>query len=163
MVIYPPKIVDIDKKIIFLAGPIQGAEDWQSNAIKMIQEFEKDIVIANPRKKYIGEKFIYENQVDWETYFLKKAAKNGVILFWLAKEKNHFCERAYAQTTRFELSEWKTRAEFQQVKIVVGIEEGFSNARYIKRRLLQDTPQIPICYSLESTCKTSIKLTGLNY
>lgn len=93
----------------------------------------------------------------WETQYLNRAAKNGVILFYLAKEEKHFCERAYAQTSRFELGEWKAKHEHTGCNVVVGIEDGFSNARYIRLRLSQDCKNIPICSSLEETCDKAIE------
>src|SRR3989344_8192202 len=110
-VIAAPEYVDVSTPIIFLAGPIQGAYDWQSDAIKLIQRNSPYLHIANPRrpgeaKGNFSEKD-YGEQVDWETYYLRRAAKDGAIMFWLAKEFVHKCERAYAQTSRFELGEWK--------------------------------------------------------
>jgi len=88
---------------------------------------------------------------------LRKAGSNGVIMFWLAKEKEHISTRAYAQTSRFELSEWKLRHEIYRSKLIVGIEEGFSNTHYIKRRFSQDCPDVPIFDSLEATCERVVK------
>ena len=155
-VIAAPEYVDVSTPIIFLAGPIQGAYDWQSDAIKLIQRNSPYLHIANPRrpgeaKGNFSEKD-YGEQVDWETYYLRRAAKDGAIMFWLAKEFEHKCERAYAQTSRFELGEWKIRHERDGIKLVIGIEEGFTNKRYITRRLSQDCPNINICSSLEETC-----------
>lgn len=103
-VIIPPDYETYSGKLIFLAGPIQGAQRWQDEAIKEIQENAPEMNIANPRRDYLNEKFVFDKQVDWETIYLNEAAKNGVILFWLAKEFEHACTRAYAQTTRFELA-----------------------------------------------------------
>jgi hypothetical protein len=102
-------------------------------------------------------KYVYEKQVDWETHYLNKAASIGAIMFWLAKEVNHSCDRAYAQTTRFELAEWKVRYQRDNIKLIVGIEEGFTGARYIRHRFSQDCPNIPICKNLEETCQQAIK------
>ena len=158
-IILPPKINEQHEKIIFLAGPIQGAENWQQVAIEIITNQLSNIDIANPRKDFIDEKFIYEEQVDWETKYLNEAAKSGVILFWLAKEHTHNCNRAYAQTTRFELAEWKAKHENNKnINIVLGIEDGFSNKRYITRRFNQDCPEIKICDSLYDTCMEVIKI-----
>jgi hypothetical protein len=95
---------------------------------------------------------MYNEQVDWETYHLRRAARDGAIMFWLAGEAEHNCRRAYAQTSRFELGEWKMRHERDGVKLIVGIDDGFTNRRYITRRLEQDCPCVPICSSLEETC-----------
>ncbi len=147
-----PHEAEISGPLVFLAGPIQGAEDWHSQAIAQLRALNPRLNIASPRGEYPPGTFDYGHQVDWETKHLRRAAENGVILFWLAKEKEHSCERAYAQTTRFELAEWKMHHERDGVRLVVGIEEGFSNERYIRRRLTQDCPRIPLCATLEETC-----------
>jgi len=76
----------------------------------------------------------------------------------LANETTHSCERAYAQTTRFELAEWKVRHERDGVKLVVGIDENFSNARYTRRRFSQACPNVPLTDTLEETCAAAIRL-----
>lgn len=153
-VVLAPNIINNDKYVVFLAGPIQGTNDWQKDAINFLEEELNDITIANPRNEYINEEFDYDKQVDWETKYLNRASKKGVILFWLANEKEHLCNRAYAQTTRFELAEWKTKHQYNNdIQIVVGIDSNFSNSRYIRKRLIEDCPKIEICDSLEKTCK----------
>ncbi len=160
-VIYPPEIVSIDSNIIFLAGPIQGACQWQDKAITIIHTLNDKIVIANPRRRYLDGEFVYNAQVDWETHFLQQATEKGTVLFWLAKEYEHICTRAYAQTSRFELGEWKTKHEYSGANLIVGIEEGFTNAKYIKRRLSQDCPRVPICSSLKQSCQKAVELLAL--
>lgn len=140
LILPPNYLKKIDGPLIFLAGPIQGAWDWQEKAINIIQTIAPDICIASPRRDTQScpesdfPPEMYNEQVDWETYHLRKAGENGVVLFWLAKEFKHVCQRAYAQTSRFELGEWKVRHERDKARLVVGIEEGFTNAKYIKRR-----------------------------
>jgi hypothetical protein len=142
---------------VFLAGPIQGAADWQADAISYLTASAPTLNIASPRRWYLPGTFDYGAQVDWETHHLRRAAENGVILFWLAAEREHDCNRSYAQTTRFELAEWKIRHERDGVLIVVGIEEGFSGAPYIRRRLAQDCPAVPVVTSLEEACDRTVK------
>lgn len=154
----PPEIIELQGPTIFLAGPIQGALDWQTSATKIIQELSPKANIANPRREYLDGEFVYEKQVDWETHFLNIAAKTGVILFWLAKEHSHNPERAYAQTTRFELAEWKVKHERDGVKLAIGIEPGFSNERYIRRRFGQDCPGVTVSSTLETTCENAVRL-----
>jgi len=148
------------KPLIFLAGPIIGAPNWQQEAVNIIHRQNSDIIIASPRhldKKQ--DSFLLEQQVDWESFHLNKAANNGVILFWLAKEIEHRCDRPYAQTTRFELGEWKTKQQNNDfMYLVVGIEDGFTNSHYIERRLQQDCPNVPISRKLEETCNNAIKM-----
>lgn len=152
----PPNIVETHGPVIFLAGPVQGAPDWQAAAVIHIQQASGSIHIASPRKDYAPGEFVHEKQLDWETCYLRQAAREGVILFWLAREVEHLCDRCYAQTTRFELAEWKVRHERDGARIVVGIEQGFSGARYIRRRLEQDCPGIPIFTSLAETCAAAV-------
>jgi Nucleoside 2-deoxyribosyltransferase like len=154
---------------IFLAGPIQGAPLWQTTAIDIISEevHEKEtvenqieIAIASPRRQdniKQTAKFDYEGQVNWESRHLQIASENGTILFWLAKEVEHDCSRAYAQTTRFELGEWTTKKKMDNsINIVVGIEPGFSGERYFRLRLKDS--QIPIFDTLEETCEHALQM-----
>jgi hypothetical protein len=157
-VLRPPEIHPVEDDIIFLAGPIQGAHDWQSEAIEIFSDLATDLTIACPRKDYAEGEFIYEKQVDWETRHLRLAATRGVILFWLAAQTIETPGRSYAQTTRFELAESKMKHQYESVKMVIGIEEGFGNARYIRRRFSQDCPKVPILSSLASTCEVALEL-----
>lgn len=152
----PPDIVDAAGNIIFLAGPIQGAPDWQAEAIRIIHELDEGLVVASPRKEYPAGTFVYEKQVDWETHYLRQAAKFGTIMFWLAAQAEETPGRAYAQTSRFELGEWKNEYQHNGTRLVMGIEEGFGNARYIRRRLNQDCPDVPVLDSLPDTCAKTV-------
>lgn len=154
----PPEIVETTSPVIFLAGPIQGAPDWQSEAADMIHAIDPTLTVASPRKEYPEGTFVYEKQVDWETYFLRTAGRTGVIAFWLAAQTEETPGRAYAQTTRFELAEWKVRHEYEGAKLAIGIEEGFGNARYIRRRFSQDAPEVPVVDSLEQLCQNAVLL-----
>jgi hypothetical protein len=154
----PPEIVETNSPVIFLAGPIQGGPDWQSEAADFIHDFDATLIVASPRKDYPEGTFVYEKQVDWETYFLRTAGRAGVIAFWLAAQVEETPGRSYAQTTRFELAEWKMRHEYEGTKLTLGIEDGFGNARYIRRRFAQDAPDVQIADSLEEMCKNAVDL-----
>lgn len=156
--IQPPEIVDNEGPVIFLAGPIQGAPLWQTEAASMIHDIDSTITVASPRKEYEEGSFVYERQVDWETHFLRKAGRNGVVAFWLAAQVEETPGRSYAQTTRFELAEWKKSHEYEQANLTIGIEDGFGNARYIRRRFLQDAPDVKITDSLEEMCQNAVSL-----
>ena len=84
--IYPTDSCDKNDLIVFLAGPIQGARNWQQEAYEYLKnqldEKELNITVANPRRIYLDGEFVYERQVDWETEFLNRASYNGVIIFW---------------------------------------------------------------------------------
>src|SRR5690606_29490452 len=110
----------------------------------LIHDMNPNIAVTSPRKHYPEGTFVYERQVDWETHFLRRAGEQGVIAFWLAAQTEETPGRSDAQTTRFELAEWKVRHERDGAKLALGIEEGFGNARYIRRRFSQDAPNVPI-------------------
>jgi len=149
-----PDYHDVTGQLVFLAGPIQGAEDWQAKAIEFLTRGNHALNIASPRGDYSKRAFDYNTQVDWETHYLNLAAKTGAILFWLAREQEHMCDRAFAQTTRFELAEWATKSLINpDLRLSIGIEPGFTGERYIRRRLGQDHPSIVVYSTLEDVCR----------
>jgi len=133
-----------DDITIFLAGPIQGSQNWQEEIITKIEkEFKdkklsKNIIIASPRRKEKPKKFIYEEQVNWESYYLNKANSSGINVFWLPTqdlEEKHDKNRSYAQTTRFELGEWYGKGVYEYV---IGIQPGFHGEKYIKMKFKEE-------------------------
>lgn len=161
-VITPPDYPRIRGPVVFLAGPIQGVTPWQEDAILLLRESKHKLTIANPRRSDETWQFQFDIQVDWETHYLDRAHREGVILFWLAKETAHSCERAYAQTTRFELGEWLAKYLAKKYKIVLGIEDGFTGARYIRRRLATDRKLkgIPVFDNLDDACDKVLSYTA---
>ncbi len=168
IVLYPPKIdqemlVLEGAPFVFLAGPIQGAPNWQAEAIEHLSDVSINPVIANPRfpGDWHGN---YYGQVDWETAHLARAAKKGVILFWLAcpdPDQPPDTGRAYAQTSRFELGEWAARKSLMPmhpVNLVVGIEPDFTNERYIRHRLDGMFPGMTIHTRLWTACEEVVHL-----
>ncbi len=177
MIIEAPASVDVVGPIVFLAGPIAwGPTSWHDRAMAELARLAPDVHVANPRRDAAASAALwnrredmarpdqafpdaaYDEQVDWETRYLQRAGEHGAVLFWLAREIEHRCERGHAQTTRFELAEWKERARRDRVNLVVGIEDGFTGARYIRRRFEQDCPDVPLCTSLEDTCRAAVEL-----
>lgn len=136
-----------------------GADDWHDRAIEIIQRINNEVAIVSPKQnKYDEVKFSLEEQTDWESYHLKKAADQGSVIFWLAKEKNHFCQRAYTQTTRFEIGEWNAKQIGRPLFLSIGIEDGFTNSGYIRRRIGQDNKRVNICTTLEETCVLALQI-----
>ncbi|HTK05199.1 MAG TPA: nucleoside 2-deoxyribosyltransferase domain-containing protein [Candidatus Eisenbacteria bacterium] len=161
LILIPPARMPVERPLIFLAGPIQGAPDWQAAAIAFIAAEAPDLDVASPRRGETRGEFsedMYMEQVDWEHDHLAIASDRGVTLFWLAKEAVPTPGRAYAQTTRFELGEAVTGHRFTGSRVVVGIEDGFTNARYLRRTIGKKAPAIPLCASLEETCRKAIEL-----
>jgi hypothetical protein len=154
-VLLPPAVIGVDGPVVFLAGPIQGAPDGQADALRWFAANAAHVAVASPRRQYPPGAFEYAAQVDWETHYLRRAAAHGAILFWLAREAVPVPGRCYAQTSRFELAEWKARHERDGVRLVVGVEEGFSGARYVRHRFARDCPAVPLVTSLEEACRAA--------
>ena len=161
--IIAPDMVEVQGPVIFLAGPTQGQRIWRAAAIEMLQAWAPEAHIASPQRPFRHDgdfaERMYNEQVDWETHFLRRSAEEGVILFWLAREQpdEHRCDRSYAQTTRFELAEWKERHMIDGTPLVVGIEAGFTGARYIRRRFAQDCPAVPLLDDMAATCRAAVE------
>ena len=167
---YYPDLSEIDlwNKLIFLGGPVQGADDWQMEAYQTIHQLYPNVWVASPRRlelpqdKYSPKKSYQQDH--WETFWLNKVRQlDGVALFWLAKEVNHICRRTFAQTTRDELAKFRTLKNLNRFqRLVVGIEDGFSGASYQRRKLRQETPDVIIHRSLERACSEAVSLVKGN-
>ena len=127
---------------VFMAGPAQGCQDWQSEFIEKIQnelkniKSNKDIVLCSPRRLEKPKNFIYEEQIEWESYHLEKSAKQGLVVFWFAKESEKIEGRSFARTSRVEIGEWMAKGQtIPGFKMIVGYEKGFDGFEYIEERL----------------------------
>jgi hypothetical protein len=163
MLINPPTYAELNGPLIFLAGPIQGAPDWHAEALRLLRPFP-GIHIANPKlpeddlESGTNPAVPAAARIDWEHHYLERAGAQGVLLFWLPREAKHFCDRAYAQTSRFELGEAVTRHRWQGINVVVGVETGFTNARYLRQTIGKKAPGIPLCSTLTETCAAALAL-----
>lgn len=160
----PPTTLNFTKseQLLFWAGPIQGAPDWQSRASSIIREMYSshdsytDLHIANPRREYLDDTFDWDKQVEWEEDGLERAARNGGVLFWLAKhdpslpyEKG----RAYGQTTRFEYGDMiRRKLLIPSTKIVLGIEPGYVGSERYYRKKAAKFPDMEVVNDLEAAC-----------
>jgi hypothetical protein len=167
---FPPdykQVNDFDP-LGFLAGPIQGAPNWQKHAtetISMLYEKQAEIgshlQIANPRREYLGTDFDWDAQVEWEEVHLERAARNGAILFWLAKQDltlPYEQGRAYGQTTRFEFGEaigWKKYDP--TISIVLGIEPGYIGSERYYRKKAAKFEDIVVTDDLDIACAALVK------
>ena len=116
----PEPITGITKKWkVFLAGPIQGAPDWQSK----LPEIENVVYLSPRRESYPVPNFNYNEQAELETQALRSA---NIVLFWIPEESEVVAGRSYAQTTRFELGENMARGK----RIILGVNNSFHGRRY---------------------------------
>jgi len=162
-IVVPPAIVEVELPLVFLAGPIQGTDDWQSAAARLLQRDAAWLDIASPRDPSWSalDPGGYRRQIDWEHHYLDLAADSGVIMFWLANETVHDCSRAYAQTSRFELGEAMMRHLWLGAAVIVGIDSRFPNGRYLAYTLGKKAPAIPVFRTLEETCRRTVEIAAL--
>ncbi|CAN5379415.1 hypothetical protein BH10PAT3_BH10PAT3_3000 [soil metagenome] len=149
------------EKLIFLAGPIQGAQDWQAQAIDLL---DTNFHVANPRHDY-GDIVFDEahkiKQVRWEKHQLVRAAQHGGIIFWFAAQDQSLKYeegRAYAQTTRIEFGRafgWK---DFKpSVNISVGIDPHYEGGNDFYIRDTAAELNIPVRDRLLIVCRDVLR------
>jgi hypothetical protein len=89
---------------------------------------------------------------------LNKASKNGVIVFWLAKEIEKICGRSYAQTTRFEIGEWFSKGQsIDGFNIIVGAENGFNGLKYIYKKFKDSYPGFKLNTNIDDMIDDIVK------
>jgi hypothetical protein len=170
-VIIPKTYVkDIALPLIFLAGPIRSAPNWQDQAIELLFSRDPDLVIASPRRgardkiaPYIaeGDESYFPRQRAWEWYYMNKAAENGCILFWLPKEAEHHCDKSYAFMTSNEFGHWTAYRQLgQKVNLAIGTDGKFTEWHTLEYDLKVKCPDLvpKVKNTLEQTCDEAIRL-----
>lgn len=158
----PPDYKYESGPLIFLGGPIKGSARWQDQAIATITGLDSSINIATPRRASSTFKsFTDQEHIDqdrWERFHLDKAGEKGAILFWMARETVHNCERPHGKTTGREFGRYLERHLTRGYKVVVGIEQGFSSARYDRLLLADEYPKVTVFSTLNETCIKAVEL-----
>jgi hypothetical protein len=128
----PPQRQELpEMPLVFLAGPIQGAPNWQSVLGKQLLVHNKNVLVASPRRAGVDKKdFVYAEQKAWELDHLRRATKFGVAAFWFAAqdpELPYEAGRAYAQTSRIEIGKVLGWKDFEpQIQVVVGFDPNYA-------------------------------------
>lgn len=167
-ILIPKSRVEITGPLIFLAGPIRSAPNWQDDAIELLLSKDDDILVASPRRgirdciaPYVvqdSEEY-FPRQRAWERHYLEYAARNGAIMFWLPGEDEHNCAKPYGAMTRLELGQWMTRyRNDSSVRFCVGSDDQFSELDTIRYDLSVDAPDKDIKTTLEETCYEALRL-----
>lgn len=162
-ILLPPSYEDVHDQLLFLAGPIKGARDWQSEAIAFLHAQRPGLLIASPRRPSVDSSYRghfpddeRDAQNEWEFRHLEMAMRHGVVLFWFARELDHDCHRAFAQQTRIEFGDTLRLAHQGRGQIVVGGEEGCSGLRAARWRLNRLLPQATFHHTLADTCAAAL-------
>lgn len=161
----------LEEPLIFLAGPVKGAPNWQDEAVDILFSLEKDIMVALPKReiedkiaKYVivGDENYFPRQRAWERHYLDIASRTGTILFWLPGEIEHKCEKAYGAMTRFELGLTLGWYKYnKEISFCVGTDLKFSEFYTIHYDLQRDAPDKKIMPTLEESCAEAVRITRL--
>ncbi|MBR9704870.1 hypothetical protein GOV12_05640 [Candidatus Pacearchaeota archaeon] len=161
-------IEKIENPLIFLAGPIRSAPNWQDKAIEILLSRNPNLTIASPRRgvrdsiaSYIvsGNDEYFHRQRAWERHHLDIASKTGSILFWLPGELEHNCEKVYGAMTRVEIGQWMNEYKNDNsIRFCVGSDGNFPELHTISYDLSIDAPDKQIIGTLEDTCEEALKL-----
>jgi hypothetical protein len=161
-------VLELRTPVIFLAGPVLSAPNWQDEAVKILSEHESGLIIVSPRRgirneiaKYVatGDKNYFPRQRAWERHYLDIASKIGCIMFWLPGEQIHNCNKVYGSTTRLELGEWITNYRYDNsVRFCIGSDGNFPDLDIIEYDLSLDAYHKIISKSLEETCEEAFRI-----
>jgi len=163
-----------DGPLMFLAGPINGAPDWQERVIGTLLCEVPEIYIASPKMHLnlpqgvnpLTSNTKFQYTTDWERHYLAEASKKGAIMFWLPKQaytmpvdSDTGFHKPYARDTRGELGEWRGRMiSDPSIRLVIGGEEAFDGIDVIKRNFWAVKPDMPFYSTLEETCYAAIDM-----
>jgi hypothetical protein len=147
LTIYLPKQIvkltpTIEKPLLFLAGPIRGGGDWQSQMAELILKEEPDALITCPSRWDSTHRLAHHfhqpfsqadnRQLVWERHYLEQAGLEdnvpGCVIFWLgfeSAEHPHPGPEPYAMDTRREIGKFTAFNEMQEVRMVVGGDRRF--------------------------------------
>lgn len=193
-ILLPKDLINLDfsqgQHLYFLAGPIRGANDWQHRAINMLIQADNNCYIVCPcrynsdhelyryalhLRKDFSIELTFNNQTEWERYYLELASYYGAIIFWLPAESidnpRGDEDGPYARDTLGELGRWSIRSANQlgmingndrmaKVNLSIGAESDFPGLKVIKRNLDADHGHsFKISESLEDTI---LKAVGMS-
>ena len=127
-------------KRIFLAGPITGAPDWQSEMVSELVKLNQDdlysTLICNTRRDKYDETFNSEYQIHWDQTHIQNC---NIILFYIPEPVDTKLKDRYAKTTMYELAEMLHTNKYKNPdnKIIIAIHPKYSMYKYVEERILR--------------------------
>ena len=139
-IITPPALYEAGKHDIscFLGGGITNCEDWQSEVIRFLKEYESNgvdlrwLVLYNPRQKYfpIDNPDAAEEQIRWEykylnacsvfsMYFCNSDSDQPICMYELGR---------YALGFQYKYPDWENR-------LIVSVEKGYRRTKDVDIQL----------------------------
>jgi hypothetical protein len=142
--VYPEKGA-IDGPLIYFAGPIRGADDWQQEAFLALGQRLKKFTAVIPcrwkddhplRQYFLEGRLDPGHQLDWEYWWMQEAARwstirMGCLFFWLPRESETSPRPGgcFARDTRCELGVWIVEKRINPtIQLVVGGQPEVSEA-----------------------------------
>lgn len=149
----PHEFQDPDLPVVFLAGPIQGAPNWQHDIATQLLRSGFDMNIASPRRRDEDmESFTIERQVSWELDHIDAALRLGVLAINFAPQDHSLpypAGRSYAQTTRWEAGAAILGQEFYngRAQIVMRIDPHYRGGNEAYARIAAKRNGVPVVTS----------------
>ena len=168
-IVLPKSLCEIEPTygpLFYLAGPIQGGDDWQATCSKEIRKHISSFYTAIPCRygkdhaltPFVmgGEAGYFTRQLFWESYYMDQAATLGCLIFWLPRESRthpRIDGNPYAMDTRRELDEWRGwMANDERLRVVIGADSGFPGLDEIRRNFSEALGKsFPIYPTLHAT------------
>ena len=141
------------EKWLFLAGGINGCEDWQAEMRSKLEDVI-NLILFNPRRADfpINDPSAAVDQIGWEWKHLKLA---DAISFWFTKD-------TIQPITLFELGRWSTphkpaikpfandslKIDVEPKPIFVGVDANYPRRLDIAIQLSLERPGLKVVYSL---------------
>ncbi len=166
-IIPPHQIKQPDNPVVFLAGPVQGAHDWQRAAANHLIDAGAEASIISPR----GLPELYkepspwlnnELQTPWEKHHLRLARDKGVLAMWMAEQVYETPGRAYAQTSRIELGRIAGWLDYNSpnIKLVFGISPEYIGGNQTYMEQVCNEFNIPVQRRLDEWCAEILRKLG---
>ncbi|MBI2042760.1 hypothetical protein HYT25_00010 [Candidatus Pacearchaeota archaeon] len=158
----------ISAPLIFLAGPVRGAPNWQDDAAEYILSNNSKFTVISPRRDirekiseyaFNGDNNYFSRQREWELYHFDINRKKGCVMFWLPGETEHNCDKSYGAMTREELG--LIMAHYfhdKSTRFCIGTDGKFSEIDTLRYDLSRYAPDKRIFSTLEETCDEAIRI-----
>lgn len=148
---------------VYFIGPIEAAPDWQAEGISILRELhigQQTLCVANPRPEPSESRRIPESEIGkWQRYYLRRAAKFGVVVTWLAapdKSQEFSPNTPYAQKSHIEVGRVLGWHDIDRsVRLVLGIEPGHPGDQAYFRSCAKEEG-LTIYDNLPATCQAAL-------
>ncbi len=163
-----------NKKLFYLAGPVEGGGNWQKKAIVVLRKKFPDAYFAFNcpfdrmrrlrRFAVRGDEAQYSNETEWQREHMEFAAKHGCLVFWLGpqdkEEDVDFSKVPYGLEASREEAEWAFRLFCnKKLRVVIGTHHSFpGQGRIMENLLVLFGINVPLHGRLQDVLDATIKM-----